>query len=69
MEQDHKRRKMRLGAQVLGGLVILDAIEYVVGVALRRGALVPLLILAIPQAWLIVRYYMHIQQLRREGEA
>lgn len=59
---------MVLGAQVFGGLVALDVLEYWIGIALRRGALIPLIVVGMAQAWLIARYYMHIRQLRR-GEA
>ncbi len=68
MEQEYKGR-MRIGTQTLIGLVVFDAVEYWVGVAFRRGATLFLAVLAIPQAWLIVRYFMHVQQLRRGGEA
>lgn len=68
MEQEYGRR-MRIGTQTLIGLVVLDAAEYWVGVAFRRGATFLLAVLAIPQAWLIVRYFMRVQQIRRGGEA
>ncbi len=60
-------RKMRLGLWVLGLLVVIEVVEFVVGVNLRH-ALIPLVILAIPPAWLILRYFMHIDQLRGGGE-
>lgn len=68
MEQDYKTR-MRIGTQTLIGLVVLDAVEYWVGVTFRRGSTPLLAVLAIPQAWLIVRYFMHVFQLRRRSEA
>ncbi len=64
---EDRSRKMRLGGWVLGWLVVIEVVEYVVGVTLRH-ALIPLVILAIPPTWLILRYFMHIDQLRGRGE-
>lgn len=66
--QERKHRKMRLGAWVFGGLILLDVAEYVVGVRMRSGALAPMALLAAPSVWLIARYYMHIDQIRERGE-
>ncbi|HET7870264.1 MAG TPA: hypothetical protein VFM85_08095 [Actinomycetota bacterium] len=60
-------RKMRLGLWVLGWLVLIEVVEFVVGVNLQH-ALIPLVVLAIPPAWLILRYFMHIDRLRGGGE-
>ncbi len=68
MSEDVKRRKLRLGAQVFAVLVALEIVEYLVGTTVD-GALVPLAVLALVAAWPIVRYYMHIEQLRRGGGA
>lgn len=69
MNGNDYRRKVRLGVRVFAGLLALDVLEYVVGVSMRTGSTLPLAILALPTAWLIMRYYMHIQQVRRGGEA
>jgi hypothetical protein len=61
-------RKLRVGTYTLVGLLILDIVEYAVGVGFNRGSTLPLAVLAIPQAWLILRYFMHVLQLRRGGE-
>lgn len=57
-------RKMRLGLWVFGWLVLLEVGEFVVGRTLSR-TLIPLIILALPADWLILRYYMHFDQLRK----
>jgi len=57
---------MQLGLWVLGLLVAIEVVEFVIGVNLRH-ALIPLVLLAIPPAWLILRYFMHIDQLRGRG--
>ncbi len=62
-----ERTKMRLGAQVFVGLVLLDVVEYLVATTVQR-TLVWLVLLALPQAWLIVRFYMHVRQLRGEED-
>ncbi len=61
-------RKLRLGLWVLAGLFVIDVVEVVVGMGLRRGATLPLVILMVPGSWLILRYFMHIDQLRAGGE-
>ena len=64
---EDRSRKMRLGLWVLGWLVVIEVVEFVVGVNLKH-ALIPLVILAVPPTWLILRYFMHIDQLRGGGE-
>jgi len=57
-----RRSKMLIGALVFAALIVLDAIEYVVAqVADQR--LLWMSLLAIPQAGLIVWFYMHVHQL------
>jgi len=69
MERDHRRRALRIGLIVGLLLVLDDLIEYVIGRSMKSGALVPLIIVDTPAAWAIIRYYMHIGQLRRREEA
>jgi hypothetical protein len=69
MEQGDARRALRIGVIVGILLVVDDLIEYVIGRTMRTGALIPLIIVDAPAAWAIVRYYMHIGQVRRRGEA
>lgn len=57
-------RRMRLGLWVFGWLVLLEVAEFVVGRTLGH-TLIPLIILALPADWLILRYYMHLDQLRK----
>ncbi len=57
-------RKLRLGLWVFAGLFVIDAVEAAVGMGLNRGATLPLVILMVPGSWLILRYFMHIDQLR-----
>ncbi|HXF71063.1 MAG TPA: hypothetical protein VNO79_00445 [Actinomycetota bacterium] len=47
-------------------LLALEVVEYLVGTTLEH-ALVPLILLALVAAWPIVRYYMHVDQLRPGG--
>ncbi len=61
-------RELRLGLWVFVGLFVIDLLEAAVGIGLRRGALVPLIALMLPAAWLILRYFMHIDQLRAREE-
>lgn len=61
-------RKLRLGLWVFVGLFVIDVLEAAVGIGLRRGALIPLVVLMFPAAWLILRYFMHIDQLRAGRE-
>ncbi len=65
---DVYRRKIRSGLLVFVGLLVLDLVEFAVGAGMRSGALVPLALLGVASAWLILRFYMHIAQLRRGGE-
>ena len=65
---DVYRRKRRLGMLVFVGLLVLDLAEYFVGSRMQSGALIPLALLAAPSTWLIVRFYMHIAQLRLGGD-
>ena len=67
MERDHRRHAFRIGAIVGLLLVVDDLVEYVLGRTMKSGALIPLIIIDTPAAWAILRYYMHIQQLRRAG--
>lgn len=67
MEGERLRRRMRLGARVFAVLVILEVVEYTVGTTLEH-ALIPLVFLALAASWPILRYFMHVEQLRRGGE-
>ncbi|MBI4289168.1 MAG: cytochrome C oxidase subunit IV family protein [Chloroflexi bacterium] len=62
------QRKLRLGYVVFGVLMVIEIVEYVVGTGLRSGNWPYLGILAIVGAWPILRYFMHIQQLRKPKE-
>jgi cytochrome c oxidase subunit IV len=59
--------RLFVGELVIAALFVLDAIEYLVAVNAGQTTLW-MAILAIPQAWLIFRFYMHGRQLRRGGE-
>lgn len=62
------RRKMRLGSIVFAGLLVLEVVEFVVGITMKTGALIPMILLGIPSGWLILRFYMHVRQLRHGGD-
>ncbi len=55
--------KVRLGVVIFAVLLIIEAVEYVVGSTMTSGALWILVVLAVPGAGLIAYYYMHIRQL------
>ena len=58
-----RRGKMRLGAVVFAGLILLDAVEYIVATTAQQ-VLLWMIVLALPQAILIAWFYMHVRQLR-----
>jgi len=62
---ERQRRAMRLGTVVFVALIVLDAIEFVVS-QVASQLLLWMALLAIPQAGLILWFYMHLGQLRRE---
>lgn len=64
----HIRRKLRCGFWVFGALLLIEIVEYLLGMGLGRGAWPYLAILAIIGAWPIVRYFMHLPQLWRREE-
>jgi hypothetical protein len=59
--------RLFVGELVILALFVLDAVEYYVGTHSGQTTLW-MALLAIPQAWLILRFYMHGRQLRRGGE-
>ena len=61
-------KRLRFGLYVFLALMVLEVVEYVVGVGFKRGALVPLAVLAIVAAWPIAQHFMHISQLWRHGQ-
>jgi heme/copper-type cytochrome/quinol oxidase subunit 4 len=62
---ERRRRAMRLGTVVFVALIVLDTIEFVVS-QVASQLLLWMALLAIPQAGLILWFYMHLGQLRRE---
>ncbi|GIU98821.1 MAG: hypothetical protein KatS3mg014_0437 [Actinomycetota bacterium] len=60
-----RRSAMALGTAVFVALIVLDAIEFVVA-QVAGQLLLWMTLLAIPQAVLILWFYMHIRQLWRE---
>jgi cytochrome c oxidase subunit IV len=59
--------RLFVGELVIAALFVLDGVEYYVATHSGQTTLW-MALLAIPQAWLIVRFYMHGRQLRRGGE-
>ncbi len=55
--------RFRLGLLIFVVLMVVEIIEFAIGVALDWGALAFLILLAGPGAGLIVYYFMHIEQL------
>lgn len=64
---ERRRSAMALGTAVFVALIVLDSIEFVVS-QVANQLLLWMTLLAIPQAGLIVWFYMHLGQLWREGE-
>lgn len=62
------RAKLRLGFFVFGSLIVLEIIEYAVGVSMKRGAWPYLAVMAVVAAWPILYYFMHISHLWRPRE-
>jgi hypothetical protein len=58
---------MRRGSYVFAALIGLDVVEYIVAINAKH-VLVWMTLLAMPQVWLIARFFMHYPQLRRGGE-
>lgn len=65
-EDGGRRAKTLLGYRVIAALAVLTAIEYLVAAELT-GALVILFATVVAKAWLILKYFMHIDALRSEG--
>jgi cytochrome c oxidase subunit IV len=57
------RGKMLLGTVVFAGLILLDTVEFLVAITAEQ-VLLWMTLLALPQAGLIVWFYMHVHQLR-----
>ena len=68
MKKSELGAKLRLGLVVFGILMVIEIVEYVVGTTLHSGAWRILAPLAVVGAWPIVRYYMHINQLKHLEE-
>ena len=68
MAKSNQKKLMRLGLWVFLTLMVVEIVEYMVGVSLTRGAWPFLAILAVPGAGFILYYFMHIQQLWRREE-
>lgn len=68
MNKSSQGDRMRLGLVVFVLLMVVEVVEYVLGVGLRSGATALLALLAVPGAGLIVYYFMHISQLWRAEE-
>lgn len=64
---DRRRSAMTLGTVVFVALIVLDSIEFVVA-QVANQLLLWMTLLAIPQAGLILWFYMHLRQLWREEE-
>ena len=68
MSRPDQKARMRLGLVMFIVLMVVEVIEYLVGISLNVGATGLLVLLAVPGAGLIVYYYMHIAQLWRGEE-
>ncbi|MBI2941921.1 MAG: cytochrome C oxidase subunit IV family protein [Chloroflexi bacterium] len=68
MQESRLGTRLRLGVQVLIGLAVLTVTEYAISAALPRGAIFPLIVIALAKAGLILRYFMHMAQLWRPEE-
>lgn len=66
-QQTSKKRLQRIGLYVLIGLMLLEVLDYVTA-QLTGGSITILLVLALINAALIIKYYMHIGELFTEEE-
>jgi heme/copper-type cytochrome/quinol oxidase subunit 4 len=61
--------KTRLGIIVFVALIVLEVLEYVLGIAIKHGNWPIMAVLALIGAWPILWYFMHLHQLwHREEE-
>ncbi len=68
MAKSDQKKLMRLGLWVFLILMVVEIVEYIVGVGLSRGAWPYLAVLAVPGAGFIVYHFMHISQLWHREE-
>ena len=68
MAKYNHKRVMRLGLWVFAALMVVEIIEYIIGVNVKVGNWPLLAVLAVPGAGLIIYYFMHIPQLWRRKE-
>ncbi len=68
MNKQGPGQKFRLGFLVFGALLVIEVIEFAVGVNVKRHNWPFLAILAVIGAWPILRYFMHLPQLWRRKE-
>ncbi len=68
MAKSEKKGLIRLGLLVFVILMVVEIIEYAVGLKVKRGNLPILAVLAVPGAGFIIYYFMHIPQLWRRKE-
>ncbi len=59
----------RRGVVVLVVLAIATIVEFVIAAAASFAVPAWLLIIAVGKAWLIVVFFMHVAQLRRDGDS
>lgn len=64
---DVESRRLNLGVTVFVGLAVLTVVEYIIAVAEVPLRFALLTVFALGKAALIVQYFMHLGQLRREG--
>ena len=68
MKKKDISRPMVLGLIVFFALMVIEIVEYFVGIKVLRGKLIYMAVLAIPGSWLIVQYFMHIHDLWNRDE-
>lgn len=67
MTKSNQRSLMRLGLWVFLTLMVVEIVEYIIGVSVQ-GSWPFLAVLALPGAGLIIYYFMHISQLWHREE-
>jgi|TARA_B100001964_G_scaffold224798_1_gene271972 hypothetical protein len=63
MDEGSLSKKYKIGSIAFIVLLLIEIIEYIVGVKITSGNFLYMVLLSVPGSWVIIRYFMHSQQL------